>query len=257
MRSRVLVELDTCETAGDMEVKLNGSVDSAGEELPRSPFPYAGWGPWAGVLGVLIALVLGAILGLPAVIADNPGPGEDLGTAASVVVQLATALGFLIVPFALAMIRGAGSLREAGRRLGLRGFEDSAVLWMGATVVAYFAFAVLYATLIGEPSQEDIAEKLGPVAVQVVLIAIMAPISEEVCFRGMLFGGLRRRMPALPAALISGAIFGGLHATTGVSAVPPLIVFGVLLALLYERTGSIVPGIILHMLNNSVALLAQ
>ena len=44
---------------------------------------------------------------------------------------------------------------------------------------------------------------------------------------------------------------------TGVSAVPPLIVFGFLLALLYEKTGSIIPGILLHMLNNSVALLGQ
>ena len=38
---------------------------------------------------------------------------------------------------------------------------------------------------------------------------------------------------------------------------PPLIAFGFILALLYERTGSIVPGILLHMLNNTVALLAQ
>ena len=38
---------------------------------------------------------------------------------------------------------------------------------------------------------------------------------------------------------------------------PPLIAFGFILALLYERTGSIVPGILLHMLNNSVALLGQ
>ena len=52
-------------------------------------------------------------------------------------------------------------------------------------------------------------------------------------------------------------IFGGLHALTGISAVPPLMVFGVILCLLYEKTGSIVPGIILHVLNNSVALLAQ
>ncbi len=44
---------------------------------------------------------------------------------------------------------------------------------------------------------------------------------------------------------------------TGISAVPPLIVFGFVLALLYEKTGSIVPGILLHMLNNSVALLGQ
>ena len=38
---------------------------------------------------------------------------------------------------------------------------------------------------------------------------------------------------------------------------PPLIAFGFLLAMLYEKTGSIVPCILLHMLNNSVALTAQ
>src|SRR6478672_4955479 len=85
MRSRVLVELETCETAGDMEVKLNGSVESGEVEAPGSRFPYATWGPWAAVLGVPVALVAGAILGLPALIADNPGPGEELGTAASAV----------------------------------------------------------------------------------------------------------------------------------------------------------------------------
>jgi membrane protease YdiL (CAAX protease family) len=86
---------------------------------------------------------------------------------------------------------------------------------------------------------------------------ILAPISEETCFRGMLYGGLRERLPKIPAALIVGLIFGGLHALTGVSAVPPLMVFGFLLCLLYEKTGSIVPGILLHMLNNSVALFGQ
>jgi membrane protease YdiL (CAAX protease family) len=73
----------------------------------------------------------------------------------------------------------------------------------------------------------------------------------------MLFGGLRERLPRIAAALLSGLIFGGLHGLTGLTAVPPLIVFGFLLALLYERTGSIVPGILLHMLNNAVALLGQ
>ncbi len=111
--------------------------------------------------------------------------------------------------------------------------------------------------IVGEPEQEDIAEAFGAVPVQILLIVIAAPISEEICFRGMLFGGLRERLPRWAAALISAAIFGALHALTGISAVPPLIAFGFILALLYEKTGSIVPGIILHMLNNSVALLAQ
>jgi membrane protease YdiL (CAAX protease family) len=93
--------------------------------------------------------------------------------------------------------------------------------------------------------------------VQILLIVFGAAIGEELCFRGMLFGGLRERLSLVPAALAAGAVFGALHALTGISAVPPLIAFGFVLCLLYEKTGSIVPGILLHALNNSVALLAQ
>ncbi len=195
------------------------------------------------------------MLGIPAVVIDNPANG-DLSTAANVVVQLATALGFLMVPIAIAAGRGA-SFREALSRLGVRRFRPSALKWMAAAVGAYLLFAVVYATLLVEPEQKDIAEGFGAIPVQVLLIAVAAPVSEEVCFRGMLFGGLRERLPRLAAALISALVFGGLHALTGLSAVPPLIAFGFVLALLYEKTGSIVPGILLHMLNNSVALLGQ
>ncbi len=163
-----------------------------------------------------------------------------------------------MVPMAIAAQRGAATVREILLRLGLRRFKPStAVKWTAAAIGAYLLFAFLYSALVVVPEQEDIADGFGPIPVQILLIAIAAPISEEICFRGMLYGGLRERLPRVGAALLAGLIFGGLHALTGVTAVPPLIVFGVLLSLLYERTGSIWPCILLHMLNNSVALLAQ
>jgi membrane protease YdiL (CAAX protease family) len=229
---------------------------SARPPARRPAFPYANWGAGAALFGVVLALGAGIVLGIPVVIIDHPAKG-DLSTAADAAVQLATALGFLIVPFALAATRGAGSVGEAGRRLGLRRFRPSGLGWMAAAVGAYLLFAAVYVAIAGEPKQEDIAEGFGAVPIQILLIVIAAPISEEVCFRGMLFGGLRERLPRVGAALLSGAIFGALHALTGVSAVPPLIAFGFILALLYEKTGSIVPGILLHMLNNAVALLGQ
>lgn len=247
-----MVERETCETAGDMVANL------AGQEVaprPRS-FPYSNWGPVAAVLGVILALGAGILLSIPAVAFPKQADG-DLSTAANVFAQFATALGFLLTPIAIASWRGARDLGEALARLGVRAFRASAFKWMAATVGAYLLFAAVYVAIFGEPHQEDIAEGFGAIPVQILLIAIAAPISEEVCFRGMLFGGLRERMPRLAAALLGGVIFGGLHALTGISAVPPLIAFGFLLALLYEKTGSIVPGIILHMLNNSVALLGQ
>jgi membrane protease YdiL (CAAX protease family) len=205
---------------------------------------------------MFLALGAGILLGIPAVIVDGPGDG-DLGTAANVVVQLATALGFLLVPIAIASRWGESSVGQALGRLGVRRFSPSALKWMLAAIGAYLLFAAVYTAIFGSPHQEDIADSFGSVPVQILLIVIAAPVSEEICFRGMVFGGLRTRLPRLAAALISAIVFGGLHALTGISAVPPLIVFGFVLALLYEKTGSIVPGIVLHMLNNSVALIGQ
>jgi membrane protease YdiL (CAAX protease family) len=233
-------------------------VNLAGEGVEPRPvsFPYSNWGPVAAVLGVILALGAGVVMGVPAALIGHKANG-DLTTFGNVGVQFATALGFLLVPMAIASWRGAADLGEILSRLGVRRFKPSALKWMAAAVGAYLLFSALYISVIGEPHQEDIAEGFGAVPVQVLLIVIAAPISEEVCFRGMLYGGLRERLPRIAAALVGGVIFGGLHALTGISAVPPLIVFGFLLSLLYEKTGSIVPGILLHMLNNSVALLGQ
>lgn len=201
----------------------------------------------------------GIFLGVPAILIDGgAGEGDDLSTAASSVVQLATALGFVLVPLWVARRAGARSLATALGRLGFRRFRiGTALKWTAASIGIYLTFAVVYTAIFGAPEQEDIAESFGPVPVQIGLIVIAASISEEVCFRGMLFGGLRERLPMVAAALLSGLVFGALHALTGISAVPPLVAFGFALALLYEKTGSLVPAILLHMLNNSVALLAQ
>jgi membrane protease YdiL (CAAX protease family) len=196
------------------------------------------------------------VLGVPAAVIGHKDDG-DLTTFGNVGVQLGTALGFLMVPMAIAAQRGAATMGEVLGRLGVRRFRPSALKWMAAAIGAYLLFATAYSLLIVQPHQEDIAKGFGTIPVQVLLIVVAAPVSEEICFRGMLFGGLREKLPRLGAALIAGIVFGGLHALTGVTAVPPLIVFGFLLSLLYEKTGSVVPGILLHMLNNSVALLGQ
>ena len=208
------------------------------------------------MLGVVLAIAAGIMLGIPGLFFQEPD-GNDLTATGTVLAQLGTALGFLLVPMAIAAWRGASTPGEIFGRLGVRGFDRSAFKWMAAAAGAYLLFAFLYVALVTEPEQEDIAEAFGPVPVQILLIVIAAPISEEVCFRGMVYGGLREKLPRAAAALIAAVLFGALHALTGVSAVPPLIAFGFVLCLLYEKTGSIVPGILLHMLNNSVALLAQ
>jgi membrane protease YdiL (CAAX protease family) len=236
---------------------MEANLAVEGVEQQPQRFPYSNWGPWVAVLGIFLALGTGIVMGIPAAILGTEADG-DLTTFGNVGVQLATAIGFLLVPMAIAAQRGAATMREVLGRLGVRSFKPSTALkWTAAAIGAYLLFAALYSNFVTVPEQEDIADGFGPIPIQILLIVFAAPISEEICFRGMLYGGLRERLPRLLAALLAGVIFGGLHALTGITAVPPLIVFGILLALLYERTGSIWPCILLHMANNSVALLAQ
>ncbi|HEV7483231.1 MAG TPA: type II CAAX endopeptidase family protein [Solirubrobacterales bacterium] len=234
---------------------MEANLTAAGVERPRDRFPYANWGPLLALLGVPLALVTGIVLGIPGLLFGVESDG-GLTTAGTIIGQFGAELGFLLVPGVIAAQRGAKTLRDVLARLGMRRFDLSALKWMVGGVAVYFAFAAFYALLITEPKQEDITKSLGPLPFQILLIVIAAPICEEVCFRGMLFGGLREKLPMVVAALASAAVFGALHAPEGITVVPPLIAFGLVLALLYEKTGSIVPGILLHVLNNSIALVA-
>ena len=86
----------------------------------------------------------------------------------------------------------------------------------------------------------------------VLSIALFAPILEELLFRGAIQGVLFRTLdkPWI-AILISSFIFGVVHMNP--AQVPFAFLLGVMFGWLYHRTGSLLPGIIGHVLNNSVA----
>jgi membrane protease YdiL (CAAX protease family) len=93
----------------------------------------------------------------------------------------------------------------------------------------------------------------GAFAANVVLFALVAPLVEELTFRG-LGQSLLRFLGRWPSILIVGVSFGLAHGL--VEALLVLVPFGVALAYLRDRTGSIVPGLIVHGLFNGVALAA-
>src|SRR5436853_1089587 len=102
-RSRVLVDRETWETAGDMSVNL--TAESPEQSSPG--FPYSNWGPGAALLGVVIALGAGIVLSIPFLVIGHGSDGE-LTTFGDVGAQLATAVGFLFAPLAIAARAGPG-----------------------------------------------------------------------------------------------------------------------------------------------------
>ncbi len=78
---------------------------------------------------------------------------------------------------------------------------------------------------------------------------VFAPVFEEVVFRGILFGTLRRRFSFLPAALLSAVVFALAHGY-GLFGLVSVCASGVIWAWGYEQTRSLVPVVIAHFLNN-------
>jgi len=92
------------------------------------------------------------------------------------------------------------------------------------------------------------AREFSQVAMLLVNAVIVAPIVDEVVFRGAVLGGLLSRWGALPALLVSSLVFGLVHCN--MNAFLPLTVLGGVMGYVYLRTASLYPAVIYHALFN-------
>ena len=100
------------------------------------------------------------------------------------------------------------------------------------------------------------AEFGGSVALTLLAVAVIAPISEEIIFRGFTFRWLRGRLPLWGAVLVSAVLFSAAHAGWAEPALfLPVFLGGVLLAYVYAKSGSVWPGVIVHMTINIVGVI--
>ena len=86
-----------------------------------------------------------------------------------------------------------------------------------------------------------------------IIVGLVAPLLEEIIFRGFLFGTLRNSFGPRRSMVYSSLLFAALHQSP--VAFLPVFFLAMVLAYLYEKTGSLWPSIILHMVNNTVATL--
>jgi membrane protease YdiL (CAAX protease family) len=103
-------------------------------------------------------------------------------------------------------------------------------------------------------AQEKLFEQIMAQPIGYISIGIVAPLAEEMVFRGAILRKLLGRFGEKwhwVAILISAVIFGAVHGN-----IPQFVhaaLIGLLLGWMYYRTGSILPGVLLHWVNNTVA----
>lgn len=85
-----------------------------------------------------------------------------------------------------------------------------------------------------------------------IFVVVIAPLCEEMVFRGFIYPLFRKRLGLKWAMAASSALFAALHFSF--LAFLPIMVIGMLLAYLYESTGSLMSSICFHVINNAVAV---
>lgn len=189
-----------------------------------------------------------AFLALRLVI-DRLMPDADLG----LIVSLGELL--LIVPVWWLTLR---KHQVGWRDLGLRGFGTGAVGVGCGLMLASFTFNLIYSLILAyfdlriQIDLVPIFEQLSSPWFFFIGGALIAPVVEEIFFRGFVFAGLRGRFGWQRAALISALLFALLHLSF--TSVLPIFILGLIFAYLYHLSGSIWPAILMHMLTNSLAL---
>ena len=149
--------------------------------------------------------------------------------------------------------------RISWRAIGFGKFNWSTLgIGCGLLIGSYAVILVHNAILVMlgiETQGQEITQLFGALKSPVwffIVGAILAPLVEEIFFRGFLFQGFRARYGWVPGLLLSSAIFGLAHLDP--VALIPTFILGCLLAYLYQRSNSVWPGVIMHMLVNSLGL---
>lgn len=256
----------------------------------------APWGVWEIVVAVMLtATALVVVFGVLAL--ALPSMGVELADEDSRASAVTLILAQIVVDGAGVGIAAALSLRRYGRGPGAWGLRREQPLSLGLcllTLVAALATFPVYAGIVQvlglemlEPRSnvpEMLVDDRAVLPLAFLLIVVVAPLAEEMFFRGFVFNGLRNAhvprketspsvaggpdgertesgmapkmtLRVVGAGLVSGAMWAAIHSQLGL--VIPITVVGLLFALLVARTGSLWNAIAVHAAFNLIGFTAN
>jgi membrane protease YdiL (CAAX protease family) len=214
-------------------------------EVPRSRL--AGW-------AILVTAL--AALSYAANLADTGDTPDDLlyrwSSAIGGLVQYAIILAIVLfiarglAPATLGLVRPASWAKAAGRVA-----TALVSIWVIGAVLNVFLEAGKEQGLV--PDGWD-SGRAAPFVANFVVVAGVAPVVEELTYRGLGFAAVRDAFGNGAAVVVTALAFGLAHGLF--IALPVLTIFGLILAWVRLTTGSIYPTIALHALFNGIALIA-
>jgi len=238
--------------------------ENSSNNIHRKPFSYT----WQKVVGLLLWVAVGfivakAILTLVAFALSWTGISLELVNQ-SVLQAIFAALVYIVT---LIVVLGVPwwirKSRTSQEELGLTRLPSWLDIGLApAGFIIYLIVTAIFTTIATAlvpgfditQSQEtgfaNLSSRYEYVLAFVTLV-VLAPVAEEILFRGYLFGKLRKYLPAWVAIILTSVLFGVVHGQWNVGV--DVFALSLVLCSLREITGSIWAGILLHMMKNALA----
>lgn len=225
---------------------------SAPPQPPPGYLPTARWRIWDVVLAVAAGLIAALVVSV-AVLAAGADVRDPIPFTIVFVAQFG---GSMAVVVALAKRRGSGSLAaDVGLHLRLRDWWGVPAGMALGIAVALVMTPLLILLFGDDPPTQGVVEIAGSseTAVEqlmiIVSVAVLAPIVEEIIYRGMLLNVLIRRFSVWPSIVVSAALFAMVHVFLDLNAIAALVglfLLGLVFGWVSLRRGDISLAIALH-----------
>lgn len=206
---------------------------------------YPSWGDLLTLLGVfIVATVLGSLL---------TGILQKIG---SISVGFGSFLGY-VIQFSLVIIFGLFQRKNRspkGTRLlkfGLAKLDFVIILWGTIIVLATGVVIEPLLNLFPETYLDRLGNIMAAGGWMMFTSIVIAPIMEEILFRGILQDALMRKYGVFVGILIASAVFGIVHIIP--QQVVNAFMIGIVLGYIYYRTGALLPVILIHCINNAIS----
>lgn len=238
---------------------------AAGVE-PPPPVGKAPWGLLDIFLGVIVALGVGLIGSIPFLLASIEiagGSSKVDNDPNALAVQL---IGGSLLEFAFVLAVWLFAVRKYKVNWSAIGFRrpQRGSWWLGfvmflAAMAIVIAFGLILSALDQSPDTDlpGLAYRnVFPALILVILTVVLAPLMEEIFFRGFAYQGFARRWGIVAGITASGILFGSAHFLNpgGLYVAWPIMLIGALFAWGVYYSKSILPSIAAHFLFNGVQI---
>ena len=247
--------------------KATAAKDSLKSQSNRAPL-FSRFGVVALIIGMVIAFFISQLIGiyiagkllLPATksltISDIFYFSSNNGTIVSISIivslVLLSALSVLIIQLRAGDSRQYLALQPFSVRVALKLIGLLLLFMIGSQTLTYI--------LDKAPSAfvDPLYQSVSSVALLVIAVAVVAPLYEELVFRGLLWTAIAeqfdRTRGAVIASLVTSFIFAIIHLQYGIYEMSTIVVLALIFCYARFKSGSLLLPMLLHIINNSAAM---